>query len=388
MRVLHLIDAASRQATGTCLAMLGESSRAIGADSSNVMLLGGRRLREAARAAGIENPISVGVPYGRAVLGLAGVSRATRGLPVPDVVHCWSVGALAVAAALFRNQPKLLTITAPLSARQVLLLRALALEKSGSLGFLPISSTLRHTLISRGVAPASAQVLRPGIDMSRVRHESRRALRESWGVQDASDWVIALLNDPPGACESALAAMTCVLIDDSVATKPVRPRVLVMPGQTHRLAAQRLLESLGKGVCLIQEARLDRPWQVLPGCDAALAIGPDAGGLSLLWAMAANVPIVGEATYAVSEIVEDRHSALLAKPDLTRALASRAVRLMNEPRLAWQLRDTARHEAYSFFSCKRYRESLVEVYRQAMVGQPIEVPPMEVTGGLRFAGRA
>ena len=120
----------------------------------------------------------------------------------------------------------------------------------------------------------------------------------------------------------------------------------------------------------------------------ALVTGPSSGGLSLLWAMASNVPIIGDASYAVSEMVEDRHSALLAKPGDSRLLAQRVRLLLDDAQLAWKLRDSARHEAFSYFSRQRYCNSIAAVYEQVVTHQPIEVPPLPVTGGLRFAGRA
>ena len=91
---------------------------------------------------------------------------------------------------------------------------------------------------------------------------------------------------------------------------------------------------------------------------------------------------------APTEIVEDRHSALLAKPGPLHPLAHRITQLLEDPHLAWKLRDTARHEAYSFFSRQRYCQSIQTVYEQLETGAPIEVPQLEATGGLRFAGRA
>jgi glycosyltransferase involved in cell wall biosynthesis len=104
--------------------------------------------------------------------------------------------------------------------------------------------------------------------------------------------------------------------------------------------------------------------------------------------MAAGVPIVAEATYAISEIVEDRHSALLAKPEQPRMLAGRITPLMADPQLAWKLRDTARHEAFSFFSRQRYCQALQGVYEQLVGGRAVEIPQIPITGGLRFSGRA
>ena len=173
---------------------------------------------------------------------------------------------------------------------------------------------------------------------------------------------------------------------EDIASAPVR--LLVHPRQRNRLRAVRMWRGLGRSHWLITDAALDEPWQVLPGCDMALAMGPHAGNLSLLWAMAANVPIVGEATYATSEIVEDRHSALLTKPGEAHQLGHRIRQLVDDPQLAWQIRDAARHEAYSFFSRQHYCKRVQVVYKQLIAGRAVEVPQLEVTGGLRFTGRA
>ena len=175
---------------------------------------------------------------------------------------------------------------------------------------------------------------------------------------------------------------------------------------------------------LIDEPRVEQPWDIMPGCDLILALGTQGpvrvrnldaivtssqrpltrdighgylgaggsaeaggGGLSLHWAMASNVPIVGEATYGISEIVEDRHSALLTRPGVYRSLAHRIRQVITDRQLAWSLRDTARHECYSFFSRARYCDSLRAVYEQMVDGRSVEVPAMESTGGLRFTGR-
>jgi glycosyltransferase involved in cell wall biosynthesis len=100
------------------------------------------------------------------------------------------------------------------------------------------------------------------------------------------------------------------------------------------------------------------------------------------------VPIVGEATYAISEIVEDHHSALLAKPGQPKSLAHRVSQLLADRLLAYKLRDTARHEAFSFFSRQRYCESLQGIYNQMLESRPVAIPDMPITGGLRFTGRA
>ena len=183
-----------------------------------------------------------------------------------------------------------------------------------------------------------------------------------------------------------------MLLADSYATgnadtSVTTPRLLVHPDQLNLVRAQRMARQLGVPDRLIVDRTLAQPWHAFVGVDAVMAQG-EVAGLSLLWAMACNVPIVGESTYAISEIVEDRHSALLTKPNQSYALSHRLRTLFDDAQLSWKLRDTARHEAYSFFSRQRYCQSLQTVYEQMLAAQPVQVPAMEVTGGLRFTGRA
>jgi len=292
---------------------------------------------------------------------------------------------------------------------------------------LPISSTIRRDLLTGGVSEAAVHVLRPSIDMSRIAARGRASLREAWGIDPATDAktiVVALPSDPPGAADAVAAMAACRFALETVQADGFDIRLLVHPFQRRRLQAKQMLRSIGGLRMLIDEPRLAQPWTVLSGCDIALALSTDGpvrvrgadarpvssqrpptkdighgylgagasaeaggGGLSLLWAMAGNIPIVGEATYGISEIVEDRHSALLARPGQLRTLAHHLRQIITDKHLAWTLRDTARHEAYSYFSRTRYCASIRGVYGQMIAGRPVEVPAMESTGGLRFTGR-
>ncbi len=394
MRILHLIDAHSPQATRATLAMLATAMGRLGAIDQHVLLLGGSALRDAAHDAGLVDPDHVhllGVPFGRAMLGWHAVTRRIAGLPAIDLVHCWSAGTFAFASLALRHLPRVLTLTSEPSAGTVKWFRIVSGEAARSASapatFLPISATIRRTLLTGGIDEEAVHVLRPGIDMSMVAHGERAALRKAWGVAPAHDretTIVALLADRPEAVDTLHPALVAGIAEE---VTPTRWRILAHPLGHRRLRAERMLRHTRGPDRLIREPRLAAPWQVLSGCDVALALG-DGGGLSLLWAMAANLPIVGEATYAISEILEDRHSALLAKPNDVRELVKRLTRVVGDQQLAWKLRDTARHEAYSFFSRQRYCQSLQSVYQQVIERQPIAIPELEATGGLRFTGRA
>jgi len=63
--------------------------------------------------------------------------------------------------------------------------------------------------------------------------------------------------------------------------------------------------------------------------------------------MAAALPIVSTVTYTVSELLEDRHTALMAPPGKPRLLARRVLDLLEDPTAQWSIADMARTEAYS-----------------------------------------
>ena len=388
MRILHLIDAASPQASSTTLALLNESLRDPGQHEQVLLLLGGRTLQQQAADAGIERAYHLGVPQGRAYLGWPAVARAVQRLGPFDLFHCWSIGTLSLAALRYRSTPRVATITSMPSRRAVHWLRVQDQVGGAQTIYLPISNTISRELRSGGLKESTVHALRPGLDFAMVDGNARAALRQRWGIAGDDVRVISLLCDPPTAADALGPMMATCLAADSIVAGVPELRLLVHVDQVHRRRAHRIFAWIGRGDRMLFDRQLSCPWRVLPGCDYVLAAGPAAGGLSLLWAMAANVPIVAEARYAISEIVEDRHSALLAKPDQPTALAHRLRQLIDDPQLAWKLRDTARHEAYSFFSRQRYGQSLQTVYQQVAAGGQVEIPPMPVTGGLRFAGRA
>lgn len=391
MRITHLMDAAGSQATGTTLALLAESLGRLGHTLQKVLLLGGSSLQQEACAAGVSDATVVGVPRGHALLGWPAVTRALRQTGEADIIHCWSPGAFAFASLARRSTHRVLTMTTPPSPETVRWLRVLCTAggSSGPRGvILTTTATIRHTLISGGVPVEMVHVLRPGLDMGRTSRVDRASLRESWGVESEQTRVVALLSDPPGDADALYATMAVGLAQESYSTSGgVSLLMLVHPDQRQRRRAESIHRHLGRSGLLVVEPRLSQPWEVLPACDAALALRGSGEGLSLLWAMASNVPIVGEATYGISEIVEDRHSALLVKPGVRQALSTRIRQLTDDRQLAWKLRDTARHEAYSYFSRLRYCQSLESVYEQIVASRPVEIPVMQSTGGLRFTGR-
>ena len=75
MRVLHLIDAVSPQATSTTLAMLSDAQGRLGHVEDRVALLGGSHLADQAGSAGVLDPMRIGAPMGRAIFAWPALRR-------------------------------------------------------------------------------------------------------------------------------------------------------------------------------------------------------------------------------------------------------------------------------------------------------------------------
>lgn len=388
MRVLHLLNQTSPQATATTLNLLATATVKVPAEHQ-VLLLGGEPLNRAADAAGVDAYESISAPCGHAVTALPGLRYWLSQHGQPDMLHCWSVGTLLLASMCCRKLPRLLTLTLMPSPREIHLLRMLAQDAGSQLGIVTCSSTIARELLTHGVRPESVDVMRPGIDMSLIQNAQRQSLRDSWELAGDQPYVVSLLSDPPTQADAATAALLIGLTLVSM-NNPNRPiHLLLHPDQKNRIEALNPMRPLDCTHMIITDAKTATPWQVLPGCDAAIAMSDCGAGLSLPWAMAANVPIIGHATAAICEWVEDHHSALLVAPgqQSIRHLAGKLQQVLTDEPLTYKLRDTARHEAFSFYSRTRYASDLNTVYNQLLEAQPIKVPDMPSTGGLRFTGR-
>lgn len=388
---------------------MAESVGRLGTFDQHVLALGGAYLRETLAACGVAPGLTtgLGVPFQRAVFGFPAIKVLSRrdwpeSRRNPSLIHCWSLGAFTLAGLVWPRAPRLLTLTTAPSESGLRWLGAQLGGNRAPAAVLTINATIRRSLLTRGIASEKVHVLRPGLDLSKVGGgvaAKRRGLREGWGVESDRERVIAVLSDPPQRVDAVPVMMAVGLAAETYASQPIHEKapvfhVLLHPDQRRRARAETVQRAVKRGTSFIQDERLDRPWEILAGCDLAIAMGDadtGGGGLSLLWAMAGNVPVLGEATYAISEVLEDRHSALLCKPDNPRAMANRITQLLADRDHVWKLgdklRDTARHEAFSYFSRQRYCDSLRTIYAQVLGGAVIEAPALPSTGGLRFTGR-
>lgn len=368
-RILHLIDADPAASCPTTLAMLADLVRGAPFLRQDVLLCGGYRLERAARLAGLDTFVRVGVPCGRPVLGIPAVMRCIRQLEYSqpfDLFHCWSISALHFANLLLRRRAKLLTVLhAPQNPWE---LRRLKRHDPATFQILTTNAYAYERLLAAGVSHRMVRFCFPSIDRTRLNEAARHTVREHWPIDPQRTRVVALLSDPPAEADAHDAIMAVGLCCEALAADPDRNsdlRVLIHPLQRHRRRAQRLAEGIGSPHRLIQDARIAMPWSVLPACDAALALGPSGGGASLAWAMAAGLPIIGEARRPISDRVEDGETAMLVEPGQHKLMAERLMRIIIETYVPETLIDRARVRAVGAFNPETFCDRMLEAYHRA-----------------------
>jgi hypothetical protein len=368
-RILHLIDAASRQACPTTLALIALSAGHRPADPpqrrQRVLLLGGARLDDDARSAGLEHAQRIGVPSGRALLGAAALRRAIAGKTY-DLIHCWSVGAALVAALLRPRTPRLVSFTQMPHADSLPWLRRAAPLAGGRVGFTVIHDGLRRRLADCGVNVAGVRVVEPGIDPADPGPTPPpRDLRDQWRLADPDDRVLILLSDPPAAADARWANLGLGLVNESLTTvmgRNTRLRLMMTPNQRRRAAGWRMMINYGVADLVGQDPRIAAPWMVLPACQATLFVGPTDPGLAMAWAMAAGRPIVAEDRPGATDWLTSDDNALLAEANQPKRLAHRLHQLLVDTPLADRLGRAAADTARERFDPSGYLARLRDAY--------------------------
>ncbi len=417
-RLLHLIDPAGALVGPCAVAMLADLAASSAARRVDLLalILGGGRAEALAHDLGVSTFDRMSGFGGRAWLGVSPLRRYLAAVGPVDLIHCWSPASLALATLTAPTTPRLLTLAAhPLHASQGQWLRMLAAHGAAPPTILAASNCVKRAWAEAGVEPALMHVLRPGLDLSRLDAGRRAPLRREWGVRSEQTTVIAVLSQH-GPCIDARRAAHIL---GSARLSGFDAAFICPADASHRRTARKIARGCGAGERLVFDVRVERPWTVLPGCDAALVLGDDTaplfagrrptraslaiealcgprrrgapgrlpGVLPMLWAAAAGKSIMAEAGYAVAEIVENGKTALVVKPGDNGAIVERLREILADPQRAWSRRDAARSEAFSYFSCSRYAQSTIEVYEQVLAGTPVRIAEAPMTGGLAFAGR-
>jgi glycosyltransferase involved in cell wall biosynthesis len=299
-----------------------------------------------------------------------------------DIVHAWGGGALT-AAALAGKAPILFSPSPETHPRTLRWLRAVMAHRHVEV--VCPTSTLRRAVAERGVPIAQCHLIRPGVEFARVRRRRDNELRARLGLSE-SDFVILAAGESTRAASHVEAVWAASIL--YVAYE--RYKILTWGRGPGRAAVTHFADKTMPGAFRDAEARLGGPIEyeeLFPAADLVMVTARQATAtLPVAIAMAAAMPIVATVTPTVSELLEDRHTALMTT-GRPRQIARRALDLIEDSSLQWSLADMARTEAYEYFTFTRFLNQFRAVYRQMAEGKKVEVPEQGPGAGLRFHGR-
>jgi glycosyltransferase involved in cell wall biosynthesis len=301
-----------------------------------------------------------------------------------DVVHAWGTRALTVAA-MASKKPIIYSPSPETRRRDVSWVRAVMGYRR--LDVVCPTATIRRVHVERGVPLQQCHTIRPGVEFGKVRRRRDAALRAKLGFTDADHVLLATGESTRTAAHTDAAWAASIL---HILERKYR---LLLWGRGQQAAkVKRFSDALQNdgNFAVLAEPVLGRVEfeDLLPAADTILV--SSTGGTSTLpisIAMAAGLPIVSTVTYTTSELLEDRHTALMTPSGVPRRLARRVLDLHEDASLQWSIADMARTEAYEFFAFTRFVEQFRTVYRQAAAGEPVSVPEQAPGAGLRFHGR-
>ena len=319
---LHLIDEADPQMSRCLLAHLADLGEP-------VWVLGTPALCRVASSVGVQVHQYFATPAGRSDWWIPGVRHAVHHFEPARPVHVWSVKLAKTIRRLGWGGPMVVHQLAPQPSPDWEFLRG-QLPQCDTCIVL-YDSHAKQAVIDFGWP--SEHIGRGHLDSDRFKDRqglSRAAVRHRWGIKDPDLPVIALLSDPPTAADATIAATTINLIAESTQRDV---KLVLHPQQSGRPRAQNILDGLGVGDRLIQDADIETPWKILSGVDAVL-LGSHPASLSCRYAIARGLPVVAPDLPTPKAPLQGYDAAVIAPTAQPKKLADRlqhaALRLAGE----------------------------------------------------------
>lgn len=278
------------------------------------------------------------------------------------LLHAWGIEAAAACASRLPELSLVLTLPDPEAAGDsARWIRAFPTDAPVVVD----SQSARNALISAGIAPELAVVFRGPVDFAAINRARQTELRATL-VGDAKP--VLLLHGPPTEQGGQYYGIWAAAVLKQVfrGLRVIMPYESAIGRRLERFAQQTRIA----GLLTVPDAALS--WPQLVAC-ADVFVAPAEGDICttpLAIAMGAGMPIVASAVRSVAELVTDRQTALLYKPDEPRRLADRLLHLIEDAPLQARLADACRAQAYRAFSSRAFLDGYARLYDNVLAGRP------------------
>ncbi len=279
-----------------------------------------------------------------------------------NIIHTWSIET-AIAAAT-SEVPLVVHLCDPrLSPRDMMALRTL--DRPTGLGIACASGTVRRRLIENGIPPQRCALIRPGVDFAWLGRQKRADIRRELKMPESHYAVI--VTEPATRTGGHLeASFACQLA--SFVTPDFR---IIVPGNSTEVARiQRFYAHQPRPEVLVCPGEKHAFLNLLAAADL-LVVAPfgDAPTTAIAWAMAAGVPVVGIADYAIAELITHKVNGLLFKSVKGESRAVSLAKMLVQRQNHGTYREAARGQAYEVFSLRRCMDQHIRLYENLRAGK-------------------
>ena len=406
MHVLHLIDPGSPGGGACTLRLMAAPVQRLTSVRHRVIIVGTERHLRLAEHCGVEADGVLPAPARIPVFGYRSLRRLIREYerahgPI-DLIHAWTARAAMLAIAAAPQIPRIATLAiGPVNG--MLMHGLAAMLEHHPTPMLASSSAVAREYQTMGVDADHLTVLRPAVNPELIRMEERDQVRRELGV-DGDTLVVGLLAEPSDWADGRQAA---AVITPAIAARR-KVKLLMHPRTTRHVEAKRWVQTAGWRESLILDERTTAPWRIVHAIDAALLIGgemnavdmsgaaspfslllgggsrlrPMPGVMPLLWAMAAGLPVIAEASDAVRDIVIDGRTGLLVPPRDAAAATDRIIRLHDDRTIGGRLGAAGKqlvHDAYHVAAyCVRLKEAYERAIHDESLARPLDEPSVQL----------
>ncbi len=306
------------------------------------------------------------LPFNLALLGAPALRRLSERRRV-DVLQAWGTQAAIVAAAARPRGCALVVerFDPHLTPTDTKVLRAIAGENR--IALVCSSDTVSRRFLERGVPGAACVVIRPGVDFKRINAAKQDgSIRRGLGLrQDDHLTVAAAPVDRHGGHQYVMwGGYIQSYIDPKrhVVLYGNSPEARRLRRLARKLPAPDAVRWAGNGIC----------YEELVAVADSLVITPfgDASTTPIAWAMAASVPIIGSAVYAVAEMIAHKHNGYLILPERKQTMATKIAAALNAVGGMTKEREVARGQAYEVFGVRRFVDQHIQVYENLAADRP------------------
>lgn len=239
--------------------------------------------------------------------------------------------------------------------------------------FIGVGHFLREALeINEGIPPSRIEVIHNGRDLARYSTTPEAQIAARRQLRFADETFVLMQVARLSRIKDHLTALRVIAI---LATRYPTIRHVIVGDGPERPAIESALRDLTLQEHVIMLGPRDDVSRLLPAADVFLLTSlSEAIPLTLIEAMAAEIPCVASRVGGIPEVIAEGETGLLAEPGNAESFADSIEHLIVDEETRLRMASRSRQRAEQFFGRERMQQAYYDLYRQ-MLKLPVQPAP-------------